>query len=57
VDVFDIAGRRVATTATRVSGKQFSARFESDLTSTWSAGVYFVTLRGSRQSARFVVLR
>jgi hypothetical protein len=57
VDVFDVAGRRVATMATRVSGKQFSARFGSELTSTWSAGVYFATLRGSRQSARFVVLR
>jgi hypothetical protein len=57
LDVFDLAGRRVAAVPTTVAGGVFSATVGARLTARWSGGVYFARPRGLGTSARFVVIR
>jgi len=57
LDVFDLAGRRVAAVPTTVAGGTFSATVDAQLTARWSSGVYFARPRGIDRSARFVVIR
>jgi hypothetical protein len=58
VEVFDLAGRRVASVDLRSQGGQLSGRLGAGLTRPWLAGVYFVRLRGASVPAqRLVVLR
>ena len=58
LEVYDLAGRRVATVDLQAQGTQLSGRLGSGLTRPWLAGVYFVRLRGASGPAqRLVVLR
>lgn len=58
VDVFDLAGRRVATTRLVAQGPVLRSRLGSELTRSWLAGVYFARVRGASGPAqRLVVLR
>jgi hypothetical protein len=57
LDVFDLAGRRVAAVPTIVAGGVFSATVDALLTARWPSGVYFARPRGLDRSARFVVIR
>ena len=58
LEVYDLAGRRVATVDLEAQGTRLSGRLGSGLTRTWLAGVYFVRLRGASGPAqRLVVLR
>ena len=58
LEVYDLAGRRVAVADLRSQGSQLHGRLGSDLTRPWSAGMYFVRLRGAPGPAqRLVVLR
>jgi hypothetical protein len=58
VEVFDLAGRRVASVDLRSQGSQSSGRLDAGVTRPWSAGIYFVRLRGASAPAqRLVVLR
>jgi immune inhibitor A len=58
VDVFDLAGRRVATTGLAVQGPFLRSRLGAEVTRSWLAGVYFARMRGASGPAqRLVVLR
>ena len=58
LDVYDLAGRRVATVELQAQGSQLTGRLGAGLTRPWLAGVYFVRLRGAPGPAqRLVVLR
>ncbi len=58
VDVFDLAGRRVASSALVAQGPFLRSRLGPELTRGWQAGVYFVRVRGAAGPAqRLVVLR
>ena len=58
LEVFDLAGRLVASTRIVAAESGSAARFEPSVTGLWSAGVYLARRSGSRGPAtRFVVLR
>jgi hypothetical protein len=57
LDVFDLAGRRVAAVHARRSADRFEADLDPSLSRGWSDGVYFVRLRGTHSVARFALLR
>jgi len=57
LEVFDLAGRRVASVPVRIALGRFEAEVNGAMTRSWGDGVYFATLRGGREKARFVVLR
>ena len=57
LDIFDLAGRRVASTPIRAANGRFEAVLDASSTRAWRDGVYFAALRGSREKVRFVVLR
>ncbi len=58
LDVYDLAGRRVAVVDLQPQGAQLHGRLGSALTRPWLAGVYFVRPRGAPGAAqRLVVLR
>jgi hypothetical protein len=58
LDVFDLAGRHVATVPLESRDLVLRGRLGADLTRPWSAGVYFVRARGARgPTQRLVVLR
>jgi len=58
LEVFDLAGRRVASVQAVAQGDALSARLPAGLTRSWAAGVYFVRPRGRAVTAtRLVVLR
>jgi immune inhibitor A len=57
LDVLDLAGRLVATSAVVPDGSVWTAHFSAEQTSRWRSGVYFVRLENGRGSARLVVLK
>ena len=58
LEVFDLAGRRVAAVGLTAEGPSLRGRLGADLTRPWLAGVYFVRPRGALGPAqRLVVLR
>jgi immune inhibitor A len=58
LDVYDLAGRRVAVVDLQLQGLQLQGRLRPGLTRPWLAGVYFVRPRGVPGPAqRLVVLR
>ena len=58
IEVFDLAGRRVACVDAVPQGSVLRARLSPGLTRDWPAGVYFVRPRGASSPAtRLVVLR
>lgn len=56
LEVYDLAGRRVASVPTIFSARGFTATLDAGLTSRWADGVYFARLRGQPRSVRFVVI-
>jgi len=57
LDVFDVAGRRLASVPVRTAAGRFEAVLDGSATRSWRDGVYFAALRGSGERTRFVVLR
>jgi hypothetical protein len=57
VDLYDLAGRRLASIPLSGAGATREARVGSSTTSLWAPGLYFARLRNSRATARLVVLR
>ena len=58
VDVFDLAGRRVAVVTLEARGTSLRGRLEGSLTRPWLAGIYFLRPRGVVGPVqRLVVLR
>jgi M6 family metalloprotease-like protein len=58
LEVYDLAGRRMAVVDLQPGGAQLHGRVGSSLTRSWQAGMYFVRLRGAPGPAqRLVVLR
>ena len=57
LEVFDLAGRQVATAAFRAEGGRARARVDGGETRRWPAGVYFVRARGEGRAAPIVVVR
>lgn len=57
VEVFDIAGRRVASLPWSSSGTGWSARADGALTRSWATGVYFARTGATGASTRIVVIR
>lgn len=58
LEIYDLAGRRVAVVEPRSRGSQLNGRLESGQTQPWLAGIYFVRPRGAAGPAqRLVVLR
>lgn len=55
-EVFDLAGRRVATVEGRVDGELVRGEIAPSVTASWSRGMYFARFSGERESRRFVVL-
>jgi immune inhibitor A len=58
LELYDLAGRRVAVVDPRSRGPQLHGRLEAGQTQRWLAGIYFVRPRGATGPAqRLVVLR
>jgi hypothetical protein len=58
VDLFDLAGRRVASVPLVPRGEEAFGEVRGDATRGWPSGIYFAHLRGrSRGGARLVVIR
>jgi len=58
VDLFDIAGRRVAAVPLSPRGDEAFAEIPGEATHAWHSGVYFARLRGrDLRAARLVVIR
>ena len=57
VDLFDLAGRRLASIPLIGTGATRVARVGSSTTSSWAPGLYFARVRSSGATARLVVLR
>jgi hypothetical protein len=58
VDVFDLAGRRLAEIALRRVDDRWAGRVAGEITRHWSSGVYFARVRDRQTTpARIVVLR
>jgi hypothetical protein len=57
LDLFDLAGRRVAAAELRPAGGGWSAEIPASVTSTWPNGVFFARAAGGRVRARIVVIR
>jgi M6 family metalloprotease-like protein len=57
VDLYDLAGRRLATLKSSGEGGAWRLRVDGSITSTWPPGLYFARVRGQSGMARLVVLR
>ena len=57
VDLYDLAGRRLATLSAAGSGAMQRLRVDGATTSSWPPGLYFARVRGVSGTARLVVLR
>ena len=57
LEIFDLAGRRVAAAPLEGGGSTWRARFAPTATAGWASGVYFARPTDGRAAARLVVLR
>lgn len=57
IEIFDLAGRRIAAVDARVDGGFAHAEIAGSETAGWAGGIYFARVAGRPASHRFVVLR